>query len=167
MKTITDGPERNLSSRIFDVPTPSQPPMVSTEDRLRKVPDNTPISQPMLRSPAGTYSALHEEHAAMSVPPATVSQPLVHPLPPKPVLAVNTTVLSRGVKRELPTTPTTDLTRPRRRNLKWPTVDCNHFIGLKGDGELAIRSISFSSDGGHFALNCESFMRYYVEPCSE
>ncbi|KAF8229556.1 hypothetical protein L208DRAFT_1459814 [Tricholoma matsutake] len=136
MKTITDGPERNLSSRIFDVPTPSQPPMVSTEDRLRKVPDNTPISQPMLRSPA-----------------ATVSQPLVHPLPPKPVLAVNTTVLSRGVKRELPTTPTTDLTRPRRRNLKWPTVDCNHFIGLKGDGELAIRSISFSSDGGHFALN--------------
>jgi hypothetical protein len=96
------------------------------------------------------------------VPAAVVSQPLVHPLPPKPVLAVNTVTPNRGVKRERPTSPTTDLRR-RRRNLRWPTVDCTHSVGLKGDGELAIRRISFSSDGCHFALSCESFVRFYVE----
>ena len=86
-----------------------------------------------------------------------VSQPLVHPLPPKPVLAVNTVVPTRGLKRERLPSPSADLSWRRRRNLRWPTVNCNHSIGLKGDGELAIRNISFSSDGGHFALSCESF----------
>lgn len=91
-------------------------------------------------------------------PLSTIPQSLVHPLPPKPVLAVSAAP-GRGVKRDRPTSPAVaELTKRRKRNLRWPTVDCNFSVGLKGDGELAVRSISFSSDGGHFALSCESFV---------
>ena len=91
----------------------------------------------------------------------------MHPLPPKPAPAVNTRVSVWGPKRERTPSPGVDFSWRRKRNLRWPTVDYSHSIGLKGDGELAIRNISFSSDGGHFALSCESFVRLYVELYSE
>ncbi|KAF8638838.1 hypothetical protein AX17_001896 [Amanita inopinata Kibby_2008] len=80
----------------------------------------------------------------------------------------------RGVKRERSPTPEASSTdfcatlasdagdtavqhssTPREdRVYPWPVYRCDHAAYLSGSGDLAICTISFSSDGSHFALTC-------------
>ncbi|KAF8655859.1 hypothetical protein AX16_002942 [Volvariella volvacea WC 439] len=84
---------------------------------------------------------------------STLPQPLNHPLPPKPMLAQGTQG-SRGLKRERPASPEYEYSRRRRRAFKWPTVDPHHTVALKGEGDLAVKSVVFSSDGTFFSITC-------------
>ncbi|KAF5379907.1 hypothetical protein D9757_007225 [Collybiopsis confluens] len=80
------------------------------------------------------------------------SHQFVHPLPPKPPPV-------RGIKRERPPTPpfsdyTVDTMRRPKRAFRWPTLESNHSIFLRGEGDLSIVGISGNSDGSLLALNC-------------
>ncbi|KDQ59674.1 hypothetical protein JAAARDRAFT_175136 [Jaapia argillacea MUCL 33604] len=90
--------------------------------------------------------------------------PFTHPLPPKPMAAPgpaphkfepNRPVI--GVKRSasLATRDNVDspIASPRRRFLRWPTIECIHSVRLKGD-DVAVRGIVFSNSGSQFAVNC-------------
>ncbi|KAJ7184412.1 WD40-repeat-containing domain protein [Mycena filopes] len=91
--------------------------------------------------------------------------PIHHSLPSKPPPAI---ALPRGIKRERPPSP--DLwtapgivrvhppqrqhTITTKRKRRWPTIAATHRDTLKGDGDLGIRRIAFSSDGSRFAISC-------------
>ena len=100
------------------------------------------------------YSGNHEPRNTLTVMAvATIPQPLNHPLPPKPVQAQGPPA-ERGVKRARSPDMYPD-PRRRRRQVRWPTVEPNYTVGLKGEGDLGIQKITFSSLGTHFALTCK------------
>lgn len=94
--------------------------------------------------------------------PTVVSQTLAHPLPNKP--SPTPDKAPNRMKRERALTPdlTAEPVRRKKRTFRWPTVDSNYSVGLKGEGELCVRNISFSSDGNHFALSCESVLYRFL-----
>jgi hypothetical protein len=160
-----NGPDsRNLRSRISD--PPSMTP-ISPEVRKRKTepPPPASVAPPPKNDtswPPGMYNQRLNVFndgpsttisASLSQPAAAA--PLTHPLPPRPVLPMGGP--ARGVKRERPPSPdlSMDFPQPRNRAFRWPTVDSHYSTPLKGEGELAIRTITFSSDGSHFALSCK------------
>ncbi|KAJ4463345.1 hypothetical protein C8J55DRAFT_532102 [Lentinula edodes] len=77
-----------------------------------------------------------------------------HPLPPKPVAAT----LPRGVKRERASSPNVngplDSMRSQKRVFRWPTLESNHSMLLRGEGDLAILGITGTLDGTLLALIC-------------
>lgn len=78
----------------------------------------------------------------------------IHPLPPKPSLTSR--ISPRGVKRGVsPLTQELKTVRPAKRSFQWPTVESTHRVRIKGDGDVSIQGIAFSSDGSQFAVNCE------------
>ncbi|TFK69660.1 hypothetical protein BDN72DRAFT_840149 [Pluteus cervinus] len=86
---------------------------------------------------------------------ATLPQPLNHPLPPKPIQAQGpATQVPRGTKRDRLSPDLYPEPRRRRRAIKWPTVEPNYTVGLKGEGDLSIQKITFNSSGTHLALTC-------------
>ena len=48
------------------------------------------------------------------------------------------------------------------RSYPWPVFKRNHAANLSGVGNLAVQSISLSSDGSHFALSCGHFTLFVV-----
>ncbi|KAF8352224.1 WD40-repeat-containing domain protein [Amanita rubescens] len=73
----------------------------------------------------------------------------------------------RGVKRERPSTPKTsdavttldgtsehEFPWQEGRQRKWPVLKNDYSAILDGEGDLAVQTIAFSSDGSHFALAC-------------
>ncbi|KAJ7090395.1 hypothetical protein B0H15DRAFT_838468 [Mycena belliarum] len=84
-----------------------------------------------------------------------------HPLPAKPPCSNNDTADSlRGIKRErlaspdLWTAPGIMRIQHERRKHRWPTIKPSYAVLLKGDGDLGIRRIAFSSDGAYLAMYC-------------
>ncbi|KIK54493.1 hypothetical protein GYMLUDRAFT_206476 [Collybiopsis luxurians FD-317 M1] len=126
-----------------------------------------PFSQPIISTVSSptTQSSASPRNAAFAINPSKlppVSMPfsvnpplqLVHPLPPKPVVSP---LQTRGTKRERPSSPSSDTVeamRKHKRMFRWPTLESNYSIYLKGEGDLNIVGISASSDGGLLALNC-------------
>jgi WD40 repeat protein len=53
-----------------------------------------------------------------------------------------------------PLTQELKTTRPAKRSFQWPTVESTHRVRIKGDGDVSIQGIAFSSDGSQFAVNC-------------
>jgi hypothetical protein len=45
--------------------------------------------------------------------------------------------------------------RPPKRSFLWPVVESTHRVRIKGDGDVGIKGIAFSSDGSQFVVNCE------------
>lgn len=84
----------------------------------------------------------------------------------------------RGVKRERPPSPKVALPfgeisdtitsvdglsehkqlRQDLRRRSWPVLQNDYSASLDGEGNLAVQTIAFSSDGSHFALACEPFL---------
>ncbi len=77
----------------------------------------------------------------------------------------------RGVKRERPSTPKTsdavinldgspqhEFPWQEGRQRKWPVLKNDYSANLDGEGDLAVQTIAFSSDGSHFALACKPFL---------
>lgn len=60
---------------------------------------------------------------------------------------------SRGVKRAASPTPEVPEAR-RTRSFAWPTSNALHTVKLKGDDDVGVRSITYSSDGHLFAVVC-------------
>lgn len=42
-----------------------------------------------------------------------------------------------------------------KRSIQWPTIESTHRMRIKGDGDVSIKEIVFSSDGAQFVVNCE------------
>lgn len=144
---------RDLLSRIFDIPGASPVPQSATST-------NTSADVNKVVPTAGTLGYFLGQQAKLHTPlyvvPALVPAPLTHPLPPKPVAAIHAGSTYRGTKRDRPISPEPDRkSRRRKRTYKWPTVDSNATISLQGEGNLGVRTIAFSADGSHFALSCE------------
>ncbi|EKM56030.1 uncharacterized protein PHACADRAFT_257049 [Phanerochaete carnosa HHB-10118-sp] len=59
----------------------------------------------------------------------------------------------RGVKRAASPTPETPEAR-RAKAFQWPTSNGLHSVKLKGDDDVGVRSITYCSDGGLFAVIC-------------
>lgn len=103
-----------------------------------------------------------------SHPTPSHTQPF-HPLPQKPItvtppvpgpMPLVAQPVYRGIKRERPPSPPNfsdpvDPMRKFKRVFRWPTLECNHSISLRGDGDLTIMGVASSSDGTLLALNCE------------
>ena len=141
-----------MSLDLFHSMQSSNPSAASSVETVPVSAGPPPVPPSLLPS---TTSFSAAKPAAPSVPlPTPVTQPLTHPLPPKPVLALGANGSSRGSKRGRPISPDSPVRRPRRA-FRWPTVDSNYSVGLKGEGQLGIRAISFNSDGSFFALSCE------------
>lgn len=141
-----------MSLNLFLTMRSSNLPAASSVETIPVSVDPPPL--PPSLAPSKTSSQTVKP-ATPSVPlPIPVTQPLTHPLPPKPVLALGVNGSSRGNKRGRPISPDSPVRRPRRP-FRWPTVDSNHSVGLKGEGQLGIRMISLNSDGSYFALSCE------------
>ncbi|KAF9009490.1 hypothetical protein BDQ17DRAFT_1348197 [Cyathus striatus] len=90
-----------------------------------------------------------------SLPP--LLQPLNHPLPPKPPQPMGQLSNGKQVAKRLRQSSPEPLERSqkrRKRSFKWPTIETSNIINLQGDGDLAIRTVTFSTDGSHFAVTC-------------
>lgn len=135
-----------MSPNFFHPVRPSDLSAVSSAGTIPVSAD--PRSLPPPLAPSTSFPA------TKPATPSVVIQPLTHPLPPKPVLALGVNGSSRGCKRGRPISPDSPVRRPRR-TFRWPTIDSNYNVGLKGEGQLGIRAISFNSDGSYFALSCE------------
>lgn len=55
-------------------------------------------------------------------------------------------------------TPEHQHPRQEGRQRKWPVLKNDYSASLDGEGDLAVQTIAFSSDGSHFALACEPFL---------
>jgi len=51
--------------------------------------------------------------------------------------------------------------RPPKRSFLWPVVESTHRVRIKGDGDVGIKGIAFSSDGSQFVVNCECPLFYW------
>ncbi|KAF9068344.1 hypothetical protein BDP27DRAFT_1327490 [Rhodocollybia butyracea] len=124
-------------------------------------PSSIPLLQhPLPPKPVGSALPRGNKRNAPSPPPlkdSVLSRGTKRGAPSPPPL--NDLALPRGIKRDVPSPPPpTDSVEPIRkykRVFRWPTLESNHSILLRGGGpNCAITGISFSSDGALLALNC-------------
>ncbi|KAF7971452.1 hypothetical protein HWV62_21022 [Athelia sp. TMB] len=83
----------------------------------------------------------------------------MHLLPSKPDAAVPqaNSRESRGIKRTIsPLSREPYAVRTTvQRTIRWPTIESTHRLRIKGDKDVAIKELSFSSDGSQFLVNCD------------
>lgn len=127
---------------------------------------STPVPLPPSKAASGPKPGkpLPRKELGSTAPPVSFSLPKTnghHPLPVKPIPLSryssndsDRSSNSRGVKRGASPILDPAILRPAKRVFKWPTIESTHRIRIKGDGDVSIKGIAFSSDGSHFVVNC-------------
>ncbi|KAF9466230.1 hypothetical protein BDZ94DRAFT_1251452 [Collybia nuda] len=166
LKALNGPDPRDLRSRISDPPGIYSKILTTTEIQKYKGPSPFPSTTPPPQETPPQFFSTYDIYAnvytngpstpmSMSPTQTLTTQSFTHPLPRRPI-ATGGNSTPRGIKRERPPSPdlSMDFLRQRKRSFRWPTVDSNYSVLLKGEGDLGIKTITFSSDGSHFALSC-------------
>lgn len=158
---------------------PTQPPMLPPYHQ----PSFSPLPPPCPPAPAPSHTPTlpfqppppsnHTEYSSSvlrQIPPPPISAPTPHPLPPRPTSYTgnqSTEAWSpqRGIKRMGSPTPSpATVVHTNKASFNWPTVDPAFTVRIKGEDDPGVRTITFNSDGSHFAVACTSRYQLRKQP---